>query len=180
MNIAELKHALDQSVGRASFVSATYTAKKHGEVARYLLNIGVNYIKALESDLLEVTLQMKEATGLKRWALKELQDSLITSIQAHRRGEESPDYTKRGLYVPIGNGLKVILTDTTAEIQGFVVKRTVLIPGNYRPVLSGPIVAEKNRIKKDLKWGQFRTLALDLGHIHSVRVNGETLEFEQV
>ncbi len=177
MNIVQLHQALEKSAGRAAFVSATYTAKKHGETARYVLNVGMNYVKALESDLLEVTIRLKDARGIEKFALLSLQDSLVTSIQAHLKGEQSPDYTKKGLYVPIGNGLKMILTDVTVEIQGFVVSRIILTPGQYKRVLSSPLVVEKNRIKKDLKCGHFRTLSLDLGQIHNVRANGETIEF---
>lgn len=177
MNLIELKQKLDGMNG-AKFVGLTYTSKKYGETARYTLLIGADYRKQVEASFLECELREKNAQGIELEAIKALIVSLKESLAAMDENREHADYTKKGQYESIGNGIKVNLKDMTCEIQGLQTARKVLVEGIYPKVNSKPLTIAKNKVRKELPVGRFKTLALDLGNIHDVRLNGEEIVFE--
>jgi hypothetical protein len=177
MNLTELQNKLGQMNG-AKFVGLTYTSKKHGETARYTLLVGADYRKQVEASLLECQLRAKNAQGIELEAIKALIESFEESLKAMDENREHKDYTKAGQYVTIGNGIKVNLNDMSCEIQGLQTARKVLVEGVYPKVNSKPLTIAKNKVRKELPVGRFKTLALDLGNIHDVRLNGEEIVFE--
>jgi hypothetical protein len=178
MDITTLTSNLQAIEGRAQFVSCTYTDKRKGETARYTLAIGRNYIRSCEKDLLELKLMLRGARGLQRVVIEGLIDSVQESINARHEGREHLNYTKRGLYLPLCNGIKLFTKDCTLEIQGFEHARKVLVPGlQYLVRHRSPDTALKAKLRAGLRIGRVRTLCLDPGHIHSVRLNGQTIVF---
>jgi hypothetical protein len=179
MDIRELRNALELLKG-PRFVGCTYTAKKTGELARYTMLLAADYKRLCANDIADLQQRVRNARGIEKVVLAGIIDSLEESIAAIDEGREHANYTKKGLYVHICQGLKIHINDGTCEIQGIVHQRKVIIPGEYHEVKhKTPETALRAEIRKDLRIGQFRTLAVDAGHIHSVRVNGDVLEFEQ-
>lgn len=174
MNIVQsIENALR---GGAKWMSFTYTAKKHGETARYTMLLGAYYLKACEDDLLELELRLKEAKGIEAIVIADKIQSLKESLLAAKENRFHRDYKKPGLYADIVNSVQIAKNDLTLEVKGFVYARKVLIPGNY-PRLT-PQAQLKAKILKGLKTQNYRTLCLDVGHMHSARINGEVIELD--
>lgn len=177
LNINPLVSELEGMQG-AKFISFTYTAKKTGEVARYTLAMGVNYAKVCEADILELELRLKDATGIEAIVLQGQIDSLKESIAAKNEGREHEAYTKAGVYRQVCPGVKLNINDGSLELCGFQHAKAVITPGVYKAVKHrSQETALKAEVRKSLKVGKFKTLCLDPGHAHTVKLNGETIEF---
>lgn len=167
------------------FASLTYTSKGTGETARYTVQLGFSYAKALERSLLDLDcldiLSLGKTKGfspeLMAQAAAEVQASLEKSIEAHSKGEQSADYTKKGQYVPLFMGLNVNKTDNSFQLFGLVQNKVSLVPGVHKPVKSADLTLAKNLIRRELTLGKFREFALDEDTIHKARLNGATVEF---
>lgn len=195
----ELIQTLRSVAGKAQFASFVYTSVEKldrnlaivdgGEVARYNLLIGINYNNVLEKSLIEVKLLNRiELIGIScgkgipfpvmKHAQKEVIKSLEKSISSRLKGEQNPDYTKKGLYIPLGGGLNLNSNDLTLQMFGLVQSKVVLKEGVHAVVNSAPVTVAKNLIRKNLSIGKWREFALDLGNIHTVKLNGQILEIE--
>ena len=160
----------------AKFVGFTYTSKKHNETARYTMLLGANYLKACEADLLELELLARDAKGIEAIVIAKQIESLRESIAAKNEGRFHRDYKKPNLYRQVVPGVQIATNDLTCEVWGFEHARKILIPGVYKRVNSSPETLVKARIRRGLKTGKFKSLCLDLGNMHSARINGETIE----
>ncbi len=175
----DIIQALESQGQGAKFISFTYTAKKHGEKARYTLAMGVNYSEVCQRDITELEIRLQTAKGIESFCLQAQIDSLKESILAREEGREHKDYTKKGLYRSICPGVKINLNDNSLEIQGFQHAKAVLIPGDYKETnYRSEETRMKADIRKSLKVGKFKTLCLDAGLVHSARINGETIELD--
>jgi hypothetical protein len=179
--IAEISKQIAKIKGN-QFVSLTYLSKKHGELARYVVNIGFSYHNAVVKSVIELEILIAENetawNELQKEAAQNVLASLKKTLAAHERGEQNEDYTKSGMYVPIANGLNLNTNDNTLALFGLVNSKVVLVPGIYPKVNSRPLTIEQNKIKKQLTISKFREFALDLSQISQVKVNGSTLELE--
>ena len=162
------------------FASLTYRTKATQELARYTVNLGFSYIKLLEKSITELEIMIRENestwTPLQKQASANVMASLKKSLEAHRNGEQSDDYTKRDQYIPIGNGLSLNTTDNTIQLFGLLHSKVTLVKGVYKEVNSRPLTIAQNEIRKQLSISKFREFALDLNQISKVKVNGDTLE----
>lgn len=111
-----------------------------------------------------------------RAAASELFVSLENTLTAHAKGEENPAYTKAGVYESICPGLKVSRVDGTFEIAGLSHGKTVLEAGTFKAVNSSGKTIAKDDIRRALPIGKFRTLALDVGALESVRIGGREID----
>lgn len=168
----------------AQFVSFTYTNKpsKVGELpetARYTLILGGKYANLLEKSKLELELLIteKKFTGLDLTAANEVLASLNKSIAANARGEQSEDYTKKGQYIALGNGVNINSTDNSIQVFGLLHTKVVLKEGYRKPVNSAALTIAKNNIRKLLPIGKFREFAFDMGNIKTVKMDGQTVQF---
>ena len=167
------------------FASFTYTTKGTGETARYNVQLGFDYHKAVERSLVDLECIDLQALAkdkgmdfaLVAQAASEVRASLEKTIAAHARGEQNEDYTKAGQYISLFNGLNVNKTDNSLQLFGLVQSKVSLVPGIHKEVKSAPLTLAKNAIRKLLSVGKFREFALDPGVVHSARLNGETIEF---
>lgn len=166
------------------FASFTYTAKGSGETARHTVILGFDYHKAVEQSLTDLACIRREdfseiSDELWSVAVGEIRASLEKTIAAHAKGEQNADYTKRGQYLSLGfSGVNVNLNDGSLQVFGLAHAKTVLTPGEHKPVKSKPLTVAKDTIRRKLAIGKFREFAFDSGSIHSVRLNGSTLEIE--
>lgn len=161
----------------ATFASFTYTSKTDGSTARYTLILGAKYLTLLEKSKLELELLMPTLDAEMSIAADAVMASLNKSIEAHKAGTQSDDYTKKGQYTAIGSGLN-LNTDNTLQMFGLLHSKVVLVPGVKKEVKSSPLTIAKNKIRKMLPISKFREFALDLGNLHNAKVNGDTLVLE--
>lgn len=179
-NLPEVIRAFRDLLPKCQFVGVTYTSKRSGETARYTLRVNSSYKEHVEKKIVECDIQLKDESLSRdeRFAWAELKHSFETTLDAMSRGEENPNYTKKGMYWKLGNGIKMLTNDQTLEVQGIVHSYKVIEPGFH------PKVNHRNevtRLKKEIQskiLDKWVTLALDVGHVHSVRLNGETIEID--
>ena len=167
----------------ATFASFTYTDKpsKKGELpetSRFTIILGGKYGNLLEKSKLELELLIPTLSGIELEAANEVMASLDKSIEANKNGTQSEDYTKKGQYTSIGNGVSINTNDNSVQDFGLLCSKVVLKAGYRKPVNSAPLTIAKNKIRKMLPIGKFREFALDMGNIHMVKVAGETVVFQ--
>ena len=187
--IAEITRKVTVLKG-ARLASLTYLSKKAGELARYTANFGFSYHQVVEKSKLELELLTLEddarlATDPNKWnadyrqAAAELMASFDKTLAAHARGEQNEDYTKKGQYIPLGNGASLNTTDNTIQLFGLVLTKVTLVEGTYPFVNSAPKTIAKNKIRKMLPVGNFREFALDNSQVAQMKVNGDTIEIPE-
>ncbi len=193
----ELIENLKAVAGKAQFASFVYKTKEKvnaagkvvdgGEIARYTLILGAQYQRLLEKSLLDLELLdipevAKEYPGfsldLFYQAKAAVKESLEKSLTAHKEGTQNADYTKRGLYEPLGGGLNLNKNDLTLQMFGLLQSKIVLSEGIKKTVNSAPLTIAKNIIRARLPIGKFREFALDVGNIKTVKMNGNVLEID--
>ena len=188
--IAEIAKKL-ATVEGTQFASFTYLSKKAGELARHTLILGFSYNKLVEKSVTELETLIsfnaqltaddpEKWTTLQKQAAANVMASLKKTLEAHSRGEQNEDYTKKGQYVPIGNGLNWNSTDGTLQLFGLAHTKVVLVEGVYPHVNSRPMTIAQNEIKSQLSISKFREFALDLSQVAEAKINGTTLEMEMV
>jgi hypothetical protein len=181
--VAEITKAVAgiQTCRRASI---TYLTKSAGELSRYSVNLGISYHNAVERSVTELEIQSREHandwTALQKLAAGEVMASLQKTLQAHARGEQNEDYTKRGQYIPIGGGINLNTKDNTIQLFGLVEHREVLVAGTHKKVNSSAMTLAKKAIHKTLPVGKFREFAIDLGQVAQLKVNGDVIEIPEM
>ena len=178
--VAEITKVITAIEG-AQFASFTYLSKGAGELARHTLILGFNYHKLVEKSVSEletiIALEADTWTDLQKTAANEVLASLNKTLAAHAVGEQNEDYTKKGQYIPIGNGVNVNTSDNTIQIFGLKNTKVVLVPGVYPKVNSRPLTIAKNEIRDRLSVSNFREFAIDPENIAQVKADGKTIEF---
>jgi uncharacterized protein YhbP (UPF0306 family) len=181
--VAEITKALTAIKGN-QFVSLTYLAKSSGELARHTINVGFSYHNAVKQSVTELEILISENSAtwseLTKQAATNVMASLKKTLEAHARGEQNEDYTKKGQYIPIGNGVNLNTADNTIQLFGLSRTKVVLVEGIHPKVNSRPLTIEQNKIRKMLTVSKFREYALDATQIAQVKVNGDTLEMISV
>jgi hypothetical protein len=164
----------------ATFASFTYKSKKSGEVARYTVILGGNYINLLEKSILELELLISENkfVGIELEAANKKLASLNKSLVAHKNGTQNEDYTKKGQYTSLGNGVNVNTKDNTLQVFGVKLTKKVLVEGVHKIVNSRPLTIATKKVEKMLPISNFREYAFDMGNIQMVKVDGQTVVFQ--
>ena len=181
--IAEITKAV-ANINGVRFASLTYLSKSAGELARYTVNLGFSYHNLVEKSVTELEILIAENkdtwTPLQKQAAENVMASLKNTLAAHEKGEQNADYTKKGQYIPIANGLSLNTADNTIQLFGLVNTKTVLVAGEHKKVNSKPLTIAQNEIKRQLSISKFREFALDESQIAQVKVNGDVLEMVPV
>lgn len=158
------------------FVGVTYRSKSTNELARHVLIIGASYKEVIRKSMEELTRKLPTLTGIHTQAANELIASYSKSLLAIDTGTERPDYTKAGLYEVICPGLKVSRNDGSFELCGLSHSKTVIEAGVYETVKSRPLTIAKRELEEGLPRSKYRTLALDVGALESVRIGGREID----
>lgn len=178
--VAEITKVITAIEG-AQFASFTYLSKGAGELARHTLILGFNYHTLVEKSVGEletiIALESKGWTDLQKTAANNVLASLKKTLAAHEVGEQNADYTKKGQYIPVGNGVNVNTTDNTIQIFGLAHAKAVFVPGVYPKVNSRPLTLAQNEIRNRLSVSNFREFAIDPENIAQVKADGKTIEF---
>ena len=172
-NIVEILSNLTNT----TFASFTYRSKTDNSLARYTVILGAKYSNLLEKSKLELELSLANLDASLIPAANQVMLSINKSITAHAAGSQSDDYTKKGQYTSIGNGVNINNTDASIQVFGLIHSKVVLEEGIKKIVNSSPLTIAKNKVRKMLPISKFREFAFDLGNIQTVKVNGDTLEF---
>jgi hypothetical protein len=165
---------------KVQFVGVTYRSKSTGELARHVFNVGASYVNTLKASIETLGAKINSLSGIDAQAAANVMASLSKSLTAHLNGEQSEDFTKKGMYEPVCTGIKASLNDGTLELYGLSVSKTVLEAGIEKPDTRRPLTKAQDKIKHDLPISKFRTLAIDMGALESVRIGGTELEVSQV
>jgi PHD/YefM family antitoxin component YafN of YafNO toxin-antitoxin module len=181
--IAEIAKKLSEIQG-TQFASFTYLSKKANELARHTVILGANYHNLVVKSKTELEILMQENadkwTPIQKQAADKIMASLNKTLAAHERGEQNEDYTKKGQYVSIGNGLNLNTNDNTLQLFVLRQNKVVLSAGEYGPDNRRPLTKAQDEIKKQLSMNKFKEFALDLSQMAAARINGNTLEMEAV
>jgi hypothetical protein len=160
------------------FVGLTYT-NKEGETSRHNLIMGVRLESLYKHDLETLQSILPSCEGIRRVACQELIDSLTESLTKGIGNNSS--YTLKGYYQPITKNGEVkfhIGEDGSKSLylRGYRIKKTVLKDGTYKVVKSQPKTVEKNKLRKLLKTNRIKTFCIKEDQLHSVKLNGMTVE----
>ncbi len=177
--IARLVAAVSGLQG-VKFVGVTYRSKSTGELARHTLILGADYKELTRKSMEEITRMLPTLTGLPLQAANDLLVSYSKSLLAMDTNTEHPDFTKAGLYESICPGLKVSRADGTFELCGLSHTKKVIEAGVYKTVNSKPLTLARQAIEKQLPRSKYRTLALDMGALESVRIGGNEIDVQDI
>ena len=181
--VAEMTKAVVALKG-CRLASLTYLSKSAGELARFTANFGFSYHQIVENSVTELEILMRENitawTALQKQAADEVMASLQKTLQAHARGEQNDDYTKKGQYIPLGSGANLNTKDNTIQLFGLVLTKVVLVEGVRKLVNSAELTIAKNKIRKLLPIGNFREFALDESQVAQMKINGDVIEIPEM
>jgi hypothetical protein len=174
--IINFSNSISKMTNGCRFVSLTYRSKESGELARHTLSVGVSYHNLVEKSITELKALIPTYSGDMLTAANEIMASLRKTLAAHVIGQQNEDYTKKGLYASVGNGVNINLNDNTIQLFGLSVNKVVIEPGTYKVVKSRPMTILKKEVSKNLSVSKFREFALDVNVILSGKSNGEIFE----
>lgn len=163
---------------RPRFASFTYRSKETGELARFVVLLGVEYTGLVIEAKAVIEAKLAELGGISRDAALALIKSYTDTIE--KGAGNNPRYThgpeQGDTYVHLAgiDGVKVNKNDGVLHVSGLVISKVVLEPGTYKKVNSAPLTLAKRELERELKKSKWRQFALT--NIQSARLNGETLE----
>jgi hypothetical protein len=169
------------SINGNRFASLTYRSKGTGELARHTIQIGFDYNSSVKKSL-EILAAKKFKTSLMQEAQRELISSFATTLAAHEKDEQNPDYTKKDVYEPVEydgkpiTGIRHSNTDGSFKLFGLAVTKTTLEKGVFKKVNSKPLTIAKNKIKSKLPIGRFREFSVEPNALETAKLNGTTIE----
>lgn len=159
-----------------TFASFLYRSKTDNSLARYTVILGAKYTNLLDKSKLALEIEMQTMDSALLPAAQAVMDSLNKSIEAHSKGEQNSDYTKKDQYIPLGNGININSNDASIQVFGLIHSKVVILAGDEKkPVKSSPMTIAKNTVRRMLPISKFREFAFDIGNIHAVKVSGDTL-----
>lgn len=177
---------------RPTFAAFLYQPKGGGpvlvpEVQHVTVLLGASTANLYARDIEELERTVGDMVGLTKRAaediLKSRHQSLAKGIGNNPRYTQAGmwtdvlatvgqvDFTFPGLRRRIGTALEI-------QVTGLLHHKSVVVPGKFRTVNSEPFTIERNKILRSLPSGRFRSYSLS--NIAGVRLNGETVEFDNV
>ena len=160
-----------------AFMSFLYTTKGTEETSRYLINFGIDYRKACETD--KAILEAYQPTDdLETQAKGEM---LLSLTQTLTEGV-SQAYTQADTFESIGKGIRQHKETGEIYLYGFIAsKETVAEAKNpKKAVNSRPLTLAKRKIEKacEFKRNKFGQFILNPENIAGIRTNGEVIEVQ--
>lgn len=146
-----------------SFVAIKGYVNKAGEVADYVINVGVEYVKVLYHDLAKVNVlkytpdfvnPLVAEFGLE--IVKVSFEETIAGLEKSIMGENARANATIDAFHYLANGVKVGVDTREFYFFGHLVRKTVIEKGVYKPVKSSAKTLCKNRIRRELKSNNYR------------------------
>jgi len=175
-SLDELVAAINNT--KPGFASLLYRSKSDRSLSRYTIILGFKYGTLLIKSLAQLDELIPSLSGVDLDVANELHASVVSSIDSHKNGTQNNQYTKQGLYLPLANGLNVNTNDGSLQLFGLLQSKVVLEPGTPKKTNSSVRTIIKNGIRSRLSMTKFREFALDIGCIHQMKINGNTLVIE--
>jgi hypothetical protein len=184
-NAEELRAAFEAGkIEHPRFVSIRNYENKQGEIANYLINLGVSYEHLLQEDLIVLSFLSPQDFDFPANVephSSDAYDELIKSLEKNVSNDKS-EHTKMSqvqsdTYSKLVPNVKYHNETGQIYIVGLLVKKTIIRPGNYKQVNSRPKTIAKNIMRKTLKSTKYRQFILS--NINTMRINGKELILEQ-
>lgn len=156
------------------FVAIRNYENNEGEVANYVINIGVDYGNAKNSDT-ELLRNKENFTKIDFGKLAMYADQARVALLEANLKPSNQSKAQTDAYTTIFENVRVHNDSGRVFVFGFKIQKTVLIKGSYKSVNSSDLTLAKDKIRETLRAPKFRQYALD--KIKEVRMNGETIEF---
>jgi hypothetical protein len=169
----ELRKVL-AGVKGAQFANFTYTAKGTGEVAKYQVNLGVDYAKICSDDLATLETMEPSLQGIDLEACRELiaslKDTLSEDVPQNPRATSAHAYTS----VPGVPGLKIHDETGNLHLVCILQQKTVIVPGEHKKVNKRPKTVAKDKLRAQLRQSKIRQFTLT--NITRAALRGTVLE----
>lgn len=163
--------ALIAAQGTPKFISVRNYENNEGEVSNYVINIGVDYGKAKDSD----TNLLRDAKNFKGIVEGYSDAARIALLSANLKPSRQSE-AQQDAYTTLCPNLRMHNETGRLYVFGFRISKTVLVEGNYGRDTRSKSTLDKDAIREVLKATKFRQFCLD--KLVEIRMNGETLEFD--
>jgi hypothetical protein len=163
-----------------TFASFLYETKETREVQHITVIVGASTANVYQKDVEFLNALIPTLKGVDRDVAQELLDSRMESL---RKGVgNNSQYTQADTWwIPKllkGSGIRVHRQNGSFQIVALLHKKDVVVPGTYKPDTRRPRTVAKDAIRRQLPSHRIRTYCLD--NVAGVRMNGETIEFDNV
>lgn len=173
--------AVAKTVKGTTFVGIRNYENKQGEVTNQTVLVGINFENVLKHDF--KTLQEKQndifaklEKDHKIEVVKQAYENVYKSLEKRLSDEETKEKLRlendstinasdaqKDAFIHIAKGVKIAKETNEIHIFGLVVKKTVLVPIQYKNVNSRELTIVQNKIKKfcEFKQDKYRTFIFD-------------------
>ncbi|HLO91602.1 MAG TPA: hypothetical protein VK172_10605 [Lentimicrobium sp.] len=175
-----------QNLNGAKFITLNgYVSETSGEVANHNILVNIDVMNAKRKDaemLVSADVQAIAKKSAKQFAIEvfqtaltEMRVSAVKNISENKEDRTAQSNAQTDAYIQIGKGLKIHKETGNLHIFGYHMNKTVLFPGEFKPVKSADKTLAKKEITKVLKLraGKFRTFII--ANISNVSINGKNL-----
>ena len=170
-----VKNAVSKSLTGVSFFSIKNYTNSNGEISNQLINVGINYEKSKQADIVFLENLILNKTELVFKSNKtDLEIAKAELIAAFIKPNENRSNGQIDAYTTIFSGVKVHNETGVLYIYGYKQSKTILTDGIYPIVKSSAKTIAKNELRKLLKTGKFSQFAIEVGN--TLKANGETIE----
>lgn len=149
--------------------------KGGGEVANYTINIGIKFENAKASD--KAWLQDEKNLALVDFGSADIAvhatSARLEMLASHLK-QNNQSKAQTDAYETLCPNVRLHKEKQRIYIYGFVVRKDVIVEGNYKSVDSDTLTIAKRKIGDHLKATKFRQFAFD--KLASVKVKGEEIE----
>jgi hypothetical protein len=166
-------NAVSSSLTGVTFCSIDEYNNQQGEKAKYLINVGINYEKSKQADIVFLE-NLKASEHTFKSSVELIEEARIALIQAFIKPNENRSNGQKDAYTTIFSGVKVHNETGKVYVYGYKVTKTIIEKGEYKADTRGALTIAKDELRKLLKTGQFVNLSLEVGN--TIKANKETLE----
>jgi len=177
--------AVAKTIKGTSFIGIPSYTNSKGETSKYTLLVGIKFENVLKSDLLSL-LENKENIFIelsKKYDIEliaEAYENVKKSLEKRLASETEKELlraendktilasdSQRDAYIHIAKGVKKHIESNKIFIHGLQIKKTVLVPIEYKPVNSRKLTLVQNDIKKfcNFKQEKYKEFKYEVGTI---------------
>ena len=185
-NIEEFKAAVEAGkITIPRFVSVRNYTNKNDEVSNYIINLGISHKDLLNRDLTMLNFLSPEdfkedmpdiAKPHAEVAHAELVTSLTKNVSNNIEDHTTASRAAIETYTQLAPNVKIHNETGDIYITGYMVRKTVITPGNYPVRNKRAKTIAKDSIKKLMRSSKYRQFILR--NITSIKLNGKEITFE--
>jgi len=183
-NINEFQAALEAGkITTPRFISIKNYGNKYGEVSNYIINLGISHKDLLNRDLIFLSFMSPQDFEMPTIAQQHAQiayDELIKSLKKNTSNniEEHTTASVAAIetYTTIAPNVKIHNETGDIYITGYVIRKTVITPGNYPSRNKRAKTIAKDSMRKFFRTSKHRQFILK--NITNIKLNGKELTIE--